>query len=98
MNTVSIDPGALLRLLGEGESKKFFSAVGREVRDRARANASWSNLNDAIIVVDGFEEGIGPYADVGYDKTKPGFSLWWTEVGTVKQVARPHLRPALEPR
>ena len=73
------------------------------VRDEARTNVP-SNLKGerssqpekAIISVPG-SDADGPYVDVGYDKTHPGFYLWWHEVGTADSPPQPHLRPAVRP-
>lgn len=98
MTSFRLDDAALAQLLAEGESHRYFAAIGREVRDRARVNArAISPKNaDAIISVPG-QDDQGIYVDVGYSKHHPGFYLWWWEFGTKNHAARPHLRPALRP-
>ena len=65
------------------------------VRDQARANArSISRDTDAIVSTPVDHDSEGPFTDVGYDKTNPGFVLWWHEVGTSQFPPSPHLRPA----
>lgn len=95
--TFTVNEAVLNQLLREGESKTYFAAIGREVRDRARANASGiTDKTDAIISVPG-EDSEGLFNDVGYSKHHPGFFLWWWEVGTTRHPPTPHLRPALRP-
>jgi hypothetical protein len=69
--------------------------AGEKVRDGARANArSISPDTDAIVSTDVDADTESHYVDVGYDKTNPGFVLWWHEVGTSQFPPSPHLRPA----
>ena len=99
---VQLHAGALDRVLAD--NAVVLLRYGREVRDRARENARALGLaghrtqdpENAIIAVPG-RDAEGPYVDVGYDKTHPGFYLWWWEVGTKYNPARPHLRPAVRP-
>lgn len=88
---------ALNALLSGPEGRRFFKKAADEIRDRARVNADGiSTHTDAIISEVGVDSE-GVYADIGYDKTNPGFVLWWHEVGTRDFPPRPHLRPAVEP-
>lgn len=104
MASVEIDGHALAALIRGEEMQRYMGRVGREVRDRARANAKsvvpptsgTGTPTDAIIAVTGTDDE-GAYVDVGYSKHHPGFYLWWWEVGTVNHPARPHLRPAASP-
>jgi hypothetical protein len=69
--------------------------AGEKVRDQARSNARIiSRDTDAIVSTDVDKDTEGSYVDVGYEKTDPGFVLWWHEVGTSKIPPSPHLRPA----
>lgn len=73
--------------------------AGDDVRDGARANAQpiSASLADAIWTDEPTEDAEGPYIDVGYNKQRPGWVLWFHEVGTINHPARPHLRPAVRP-
>jgi len=69
--------------------------AGEKVRDIARSNAaSISRDTDAIVSTEIDEDDEGRFVDVGYEKTNPGFVLWWHEVGTSQYPPTPHLRPA----
>lgn len=98
MTDFRLRPGALDSFMRTSEPRRRIGEIGLRVRDRARVNATPISHNaDAIIAVPG-EDAQGVFVDVGYDKTHPGFVLWWHEVGTRNHPARPHLRPALSPR
>lgn len=92
-------PGALERLERSAETREVIEEAAKVVRDRARQNARpiAPDRVDGIVAESGQDEK-GVYADVGYDKTHPGFVLWWHEVGTSQHPASPHLRPALNRR
>lgn len=94
---VNIDQAALEDFLRGPVMREVLIATGNEIRDRARRNAATidDRLVDAISTGDPETDAEGVYIDVGYDKTKPGWVLWFHEVGTVDEPARPHLRPAL---
>jgi hypothetical protein len=99
LSRIDIHRGALTEVLASAQMKTFVGAVGREVRDRARANAAHLSSNTgAIISLLGKDADGGYFVDVGYDAFHPGFHLWWNEVGTEKVAASPHLRPAIQPR
>jgi len=91
-------PGAVEAFLASSpEALAAMEDVGIKIRDTARQNASAiSRKSDALISRTGTDTD-GLYVDVGYAKKHPGFFLWWFEVGTVRQAARPHLRPAVRP-
>lgn len=79
------------------------AALDREAeaaRDRARRTARniSTDLVDAIVATPAEVGPTGPEAKIGYDKDKPGFVLWWHEVGTINHPATPHLRPAIRGR
>lgn len=83
------------RELVEGMTEDLLEEAGEIVRDHARSNASGiSRDTDAIVSTEVDEDDEGPFVDVGYDKTNPGFVLWWHEVGTSQFPPSPHLRPA----
>lgn len=69
---------------------------GDRVRDRARDNARAvsDRLADALWSEPGRDTD-GAFVDVGYNRTRPGWVLWFHEVGTIRHPATPHLRPAL---
>ena len=71
--------------------------AGDRVRDQARRNAApiSQRLADAIWTDEPAEDGESAYVDVGYNRERPGWVLWFHEVGTINHPARPHLRPAL---
>lgn len=97
MIDVSLWSGALDELLLGHEGRDVLQSFARRVRDEARTNArAISNKTAAIATEDGTDS-LGPYADVGYTKSHPGFFLWWWEVGTRNHPPIPHLRPALRP-
>lgn len=90
---------AALRALGTGpELKRFIGDLGEEVA--ARANAKAATLFEshggggvgsiqASVTVD--ERGV--HSKIGYPPEH--FYMWFGEIGTEHQRARPHLRPAL---
>lgn len=94
---VDIDTSAVREFLYGPVMEEVLRATGGEIRDRARRNAApiSQRLADSIETSDVERDAEGPYIDVGYDKTKPGWVLWFHEVGTSHHPARPHLRPAL---
>ena len=94
-----IDEDELRRLVEGPDGRRMLRSYAEDVRERARTRAGEIDPNLAFAIVNippaiDPEEGI--HVDVGYDKRKPGFVLWWWEVGTQHFAARPHLRPALE--
>lgn len=79
----------------EEMAEPLLEHAGEIIRDDARVNArSISRDTDAIVSTEVERDAEGSYVDVGYDKTNPGFVLWWHEIGTSKFPPRPHLRPA----
>lgn len=78
------------------EAAEVVELAAERIRDKARTNARSiaPERTDGIVATPADEDATGVYADVGYDKTLPGFVLWWHEVGTRDYPARPHLRPA----
>jgi hypothetical protein len=66
--------------------------VAQIAQDNAREIST--RLSEAITATEPDRDVEGVFADVGYDKSKPGFVLWWHEVGTSRYGASPHLRPA----
>ena len=95
---VRINENALRRMLEGDDGRRYFKKAADSIRDRARANAAVIQPgHEDAIVSEVNVDSKGVYADIGYDKTNPGFVLWWAEVGTINQPAQPHLRPALKP-
>lgn len=97
--TVRLSRAALAQLAQGPEIGKALEAEGKRVRDTARVNARTisSRLSNAIESTPAEVDKDGIYVDVGYDKRKPGWVLWFHEVGTSRHRASPHLRPALKP-
>lgn len=93
---VTLSPAALQALLAGTGGRRVLGLVGSRVRDEARKSAPFRKYAGAITTELGADS-IGPFVDVGYAKSHPGFVLWWWEVGTRNHGARPHLRPALRP-
>lgn len=91
---------ALDRLVNGPAGRRVLDQAAVEIRDRARANAAaiQPGHESAIITESGVDSSGVAYADIGYDKTNPGFVLWWAEVGTASQPPQPHLRPAVRPQ
>lgn len=92
------DRAALAELARSESVRRLLDREALAIRGRARANAAdiSSELADAIDVESG-DDADGPFADIGYRRDRPGFVLWWHEVGTVNYPATPHLRPAVQP-
>lgn len=97
MIDVSLWSGALDELLLGNEGRAILADYARRVRDGARVNARAISNKTAAITTESGVDSLGPYADVGYAKSHPGFYLWWWEVGTRNHAPVPHLRPALKP-
>lgn len=93
-------PPAINSLADERDVVAAVEKVGKQVEQRARQNARVisPHLADAITAMPPASDSKGSHVDIGYDKAKPGFALWWHEVGTVNNPATPHLRPAISPR
>lgn len=94
-----IDEDEIRRLVEGPAGRRLLREYAVEVRERARAKAGDISPTLPFAIVEAApaidpEEGI--HVDIGYDKRKPGFVLWWHEVGTQDYPASPHLRPALE--
>jgi len=93
---VRLYPRALDTLVLGHEGRATLADVARRVRNAARANAPFPKYASAITTESGTDS-LGPYADIGYAKSHPGFVLWFWEVGTKNHGPRPHLRPAVRP-
>ncbi len=93
-----IDEAALLDIVDGPEGRRMLRRYAVEVRERARVKAGEidGQLAFAIVEADVERDADGIHIDVGYDKRKPGFVLWWHEFGTRDFLATPHLRPALD--
>lgn len=91
------DQQAINMLMATPEGNAYLKKIGQQVRDRARSNASFSKNTDAIEAIEPVHDADGSHIDIGYLRNKPGFYLWWVEVGHQTVAARPHLRPALNP-
>ncbi len=94
---IQLDRAALENMARGPIMEQVLRVYGDQVRDRARANAVGisQRLADAIWTDEPDVDAEGAFVDVGYNKTRPGWVLWFHEVGTTKFPARPHLRPAL---
>ncbi len=94
---IHFDRGALDDLSRGPLVKQVLRVYGDQVRDRARTNAVpiSQSLADSIWTDEPDEDAEGAFVDVGYNKTRPGWVLWFHEVGTALYPPRPHLRPAL---
>ncbi len=93
-----IDESALLDFVNGREGRRMLKSYAVDVRERARVKAGEidGQLAFAIVESDVVRDADGIHVDVGYDKRKPGFVLFWHEVGTRDYPATPHLRPALD--
>lgn len=90
---------ALAELASGEPMREFIEGVGNKVRNNARANVKGhypATRRDRAIVTESGTDEQSAYADVGYDKTQPGFVLFYSEVGTSTMSPRPHLRAALD--
>lgn len=92
--------GALDDVVASRRGLDGLNEAAEGVQDRARraARAVSSDLVDAIVATPAEVGPTGPEAKIGYDKSKPGFVLWWHEVGNRNHPATPHLRPAIRGR
>ncbi len=92
-----IDEDELRRLVEGPSGRRMIRSYAVDVRERAREKAGEidGQLAFAIVEAAPVVDADGMHIDVGYDRTKPGFVLWWHEVGTRDYPATPHLRPAL---
>lgn len=99
MTRIDWDEAALEALASHPAMREMLDDVATQVRNRARDNASGyyapSRRISAIITESGTDRQ-GAFADVGYDRTHPGFVLFFSEVGTSRMSPRPHLRAAVE--
>lgn len=97
---VRLDPKAIKSLEYTPAGAVLVGMVARRVRDKARENARpiAPDRVEAIVSTGAQRDADGVYADIGYDKSHPGFVLWWHEFGTRLFPARPHLRPAAASR
>lgn len=99
MADFNLNRRALAALVNGPAGQRVLQEAADRIRDRARGNAAAIQPgHETAIVTEVGVDDEGAFADVGYDKTNPGFSLWWAEVGTVNQAPQPHLRPAIRPR
>lgn len=99
MTDFDIDPGAFEELTSTALARAGLARVAEGIAEDARSGASRVSrrLAEAIDVEAG-ADAAGVFADIGYRRDKPGFALWWHEVGTAHYPATPHLRPALRAR
>lgn len=96
---VTIERAAIALIEASPELARLLASAADSIAAQARRNAAAhypsSPLPAAISTTSGTDT-TGPYADVGYTRSHPGFVLWWSEVGTRKMSPRPHLRAAVK--
>lgn len=95
---IRIYRAALNELAHSDMVRAGLEAAADGVRDRARVSAAPISARlAAALDTESGEDTESQFVDVGYNKRKPGWVLWFAEVGTTNQRAQPHLRPALRP-
>lgn len=100
MTEIRFRRGAIESLMRDRKVARELEDTAEKVRDVARRGASRISATrpSAIVATDVLYEGSGPEVRVGYEKTHPGFVLFFHEVGTSDHPATPHLRPAIRGR
>lgn len=99
MSTIRWDQDALSELETGSAMRDMLHRAGNAVRDQARANVKSyypSTMRYKAIWTESGVDAKSAYADVGYDRSQPGFVLFYSEVGTSLMSPRPHLRAALD--
>lgn len=97
--TLRLNRAAIEDLARSGDARRLMDSAGAAVRDEARRTAAAvSGWRTSAIVHEVDQDADGVYANIGYDKSKPGFVLFFHEVGTSKHGPTPHLRPAIQRR
>lgn len=94
---LGLDASAIAALVNEPGVRDELERKGMQLRNRARQNAARISprRTRAIVMTPVAADEGGPYVDVGYDKTNPGWVLYFSEIGTRTMPPRPHLRPAV---
>lgn len=96
---VNWDRAALKALETSEAMQSMLHRAGNAVRDQARANVQGhypGTRRDRAIYTESDTDAQSAFANVGYDKTRPGWVLFYSEVGTLHMSPRPHLRRALD--
>lgn len=99
MTRINWNEAALAELESSEAMQNMLHKAGNAVRDQARANVKSyypSTRREKAIWTDSGVDAKSAYADVGYDRTQPGWVLFYSEVGTSLMSPRPHLRAALD--
>lgn len=95
MTEVKWDRRAIANLVQSRDAIKGVEETGRAVEKTAEMLAGFSRSASTGITSEMGIDAKGPHCDVGYDKTRRGWHLFFFEVGTVNHGPRPHLRVAL---